>query len=1080
MACIMDEFTFGSYRHECNTQQLTPDHWKAELSAFMPQLLFIESAWRGKDDLWGNKVGHTSKELQGIVAWCRTMSVPTIFWNKEDPVHFESFLTTATLFDYVFTTDIDCIHRYKAALGHDRVYLLPFACQPAANHPIEAYERKDAFCFAGAYYARYPERIRDLGNFAAELPAFRPLEIYDRNYGKNDPNYQFPAAYQPYIVGTLPFDQIDKAYKGYRYAINLNSIKQSQSMFARRVFELLASNTITVSNFSRGIRILFGDLVITTDNGSEMVRKLNMLASDDEHARKLRLAALRKVMHEHTYEQRLSYVISKALQKPMESGLPHIAVVAHAANQVELDAVLACYRRQHYANTTLHVVTEEGLVQPAAVTVHRVRLIRREQIVGQMVRTFLSDADLIAPMVPEDYYGPNYLLDIALATRYSDAVVIGKGSHHVLTDGTIQLKHGQAAYRPITRIPARCGSIRMNGVADAVLIDWLDALLSMHFESAHGLAIDEFNYCRHGADKEQQALVSRRVDDLPDLNTGISIDELLARAERIAPQANSHDEGSVITGKQLASYFTKASSPAIKMTVDGDCWRIDSTLADGKHEYVYATIEHSLESLGFDNQLKIYLDTTPGLNIQLVIFFLDAQKQKISHVIKHANRNQEAEIPTGTSKIRFGLRFYAGGSAEIKGLVLGHRNLQPAELLGHGKHLVLTNHYPSYDELYRNGFVHSRVQAYRERGIKCDVFRLRSKEAVSYHEFEDIDVITGAQEVLHQMLSSGQYKSVLVHFLDPSMWEVLQQHIDNIKVVIWVHGAEIQPWHRRKCNYKTDDECNIAKMKSDARITFWRDVLLDIPANLQLVFPSRYLADQVMEDFDLGIPEESYTVNHNPINVDLFSYCEKPPEQRKKVLSIRPYASMVYANDLSVKAIQLLSTKPWFDDMEFRIIGDGPLFEETLAPLRQYRNVYIEQRFLKQDEIAALHKEYGIFLCPTRMDTQGVSRDEAMASGLVPVTNAVAAIPEFVDESCGILAPGEDAKAMAEGLAYLYENPQQYSQLSANAAKRVRRQSAQKNIIDLEVGIFIEKNPLTLLRIQGNCIKEYSDANAYV
>ena len=118
--------------------------------------------------------------------------------------------------------------------------------------------------------------------------------------GKNDPNYQFPPEYQPYIVGTLPFDQIDKAYKGYRYAINLNSIKQSQTMFARRVFELLASNTITVSNFSRGVRLLFGDLVITTDSGSEMVRHLNKVANDDTHSRKLRLAALRKVMQEHT------------------------------------------------------------------------------------------------------------------------------------------------------------------------------------------------------------------------------------------------------------------------------------------------------------------------------------------------------------------------------------------------------------------------------------------------------------------------------------------------------------------------------------------------------------------------------------------------------------------------------------------------------------------------------------------------------------------------------------------------------------------------------------------------------------
>jgi FkbM family methyltransferase len=1063
VACIMDEFTFGSYRHECDTQQLTPDHWKAELEAFQPELLFIESAWRGKDELWGNKVGHTSKELQGIVAWCRAMNIPTVFWNKEDPVHFETFLTTAKLFDHVFTTDIDCIHRYKAALGHGRVYLLPFACQPANNNPIETYDRKDAFCFAGAYYVKYPERTKDLGNFVEALPAFRPLEIYDRNFGKNDPNYQFPSEYQPYIVGTLPFDQIDKAYKGYRYAINLNSIKQSQTMFARRVFELLASNTITVSNFSRGVRLLFGDLVITTDSGSEMVDHLNQVASDETHSRKLRLAALRKVMEEHTYVQRMAYVVSKVTGQAQQNTLPHITVVALAASQPELDSILHHYQQQSYAYSKLLIVVPDYLKPSSPAPELRIRILNAAEISGQTLRGFVSNDQWVASMHAADYYGPNYLLDIALATRYSGADVIGKAAHFTWLDGAPALQQTDAAYRPANRLLARSAAMRLQTVADMPLAEWLSGLASRSLATDYGLAIDEFNYCRNGAEPAIRNLVSASVDDLRGLNTGIGIDELLKRAERIAPAPTGHDESPVFTGKQLATDFGKAPSTAIKLGIEYDHWRIDSTLPDGKHEYLYATTDHSLKTLGVDNQFRFYLDISPGLNIQLVIVFLDAQKQKISHIIKHPNRNQEADIPPGTASIRFGLRFYAGGSAEIKGLVLGHRNLQPAEMIGQGEHLVLTNHYPSYEDLYRNGFVHSRVRAYREHGVRCDVFRLRPEEAVSYHEFEDVDVTSGSQEVLHKMLCSGQYKSVLVHFLDPAMWEVLQHHADRIKIVVWVHGAEIQPWHRRDFNNQTEDQRSVAKMKSDKRMTFWRELLQAIPANLKLVFVSRSFAEDVMEDLGFRIPENHYAIIHNPINTELFSYQEKPIAQRKKVLSIRPYASKIYANDLSVKAIQLLSSKPYFYDLEFRLIGDGLLFVETLAPLRKFRNVYIEQRFLKQDEIATLHKEYGIFLCPSRMDSQGVSRDEAMSSGLVPVTNAVAAIPEFADADCGVLAKSEDAQGLADGIAYLYENPQQYSQRSSNAAKRVRTQSAQEKIITLELNMFNAENLLTTL-----------------
>ena len=88
------------------------------------------------------------------------------------------------------------------------------------------------------------------------------------------------------------------------------------------------------------------------------------------------------------------------------------------------------------------------------------------------------------------------------------------------------------------------------------------------------------------------------------------------------------------------------------------------------------------------------------------------------------------------------------------------------------------------------------------------------------------------------------------------------------------------------------------------------------------------------------------------------------------------------------------------------------------------------------------------------MDTQGVSRDEAMASGLVPVTNAVAAIPEFVDATCGVLAPAEDAHELAEGLLAIIRDPRLFANMSAAAAQRVRRQSAHDAVIQREMACF--------------------------
>lgn len=136
------------------------------------------------------------------------------------------------------------------------------------------------------------------------------------------------------------------------------------------------------------------------------------------------------------------------------------------------------------------------------------------------------------------------------------------------------------------------------------------------------------------------------------------------------------------------------------------------------------------------------------------------------------------------------------------------------------------------------------------------------------------------------------------------------------------------------------------------------------------------------------------------------------------------------------------------------MVGDGPLFDETLAPLRQYPNVRIQRGYLSQAQIAKLHKEFGIFLCPSRMDTQGVSRDEAMASGLVPVTSAVGAIAEFVDSGCGYLCEPESFTGLSDAIESLFLDTTLFAQQSVNARQRVVQQSEKKHISTAELALF--------------------------
>jgi FkbM family methyltransferase len=1072
ISCIMDEFTYHCFKPECRLDQLTPNKWKDELESHNPNLLFIESAWRGKDDLWRSKVGHMSQEIVDIVKWCNQRSVPTIFWNKEDPIHYPTFLNTARIFDYIFTTDVDCIQNYKNSLGHNNVHLLPFACQPELHNPIEKYERKDVFCFAGAYYKKYPDRAKDLENFTEKLPQIRPLEIFDRNYGKNDPNYQFPPSYNKFIQGTLPFEQIDKAYKGYKYAINLNSIKQSQTMFARRVLELLASNTIVVSNFSRGVRQIFGDLIFCSDSGSEIIRRLEETGADTTKLDRIRLAGLRKVMREHTYEHRLTYIMHKLSGRVPSLESPLFNVFCRVGSEKELQSIIAHINRQLGVGITSTVILDGPITKAAAERILKDNDIKSsvcaiDKLGKRKVQELIQDTNWIAVMIAEDYYGSHYLLDLSLATNFSNAVAIGKATYHQLNSKKVTLLNPEHVYKSVTQLPIRASIVKPSTLLETSAQSFVKQFNSGCYDFENQFSTDPYNYCRLGAksnskhsDQTDSILhkVRQAVDDIT-IDTGLNALQLFEQSESIEPRKEClHDVPSFNSDELMEIFGHKGSRNIVQQIIDGELL-ICSQLDEGKHEYIYAKKEFTPKSLmprdqSYQSTLQFYLDTEPGLNLSLVVLFLDAKKGRIGNAVLPANRNHTVAVPDETKSIRLGWRVYSSGTGKVKCLVLGHRDLQVTQLIGKSDVLLLTNHYPSYDDLYRNGFVHSRIKAYQERGVDVDVFRLRKDTPTSWHEFQNVDVTTGSADALRHLLITGHYRHVLVHFLDADMWGVLREFIEKVKVTVWVHGSEIQPWWRRKFNYTTNEMLEEAKRITEIRLKFWRGLLNPMPENLQIVFVSKYFAEEVMSDVGICISKKRYSIIHNPIDLGIFKYEKKDITQRKMILSIRPYASVKYANDLSVKAVLELSKKDYFDDLKFHFVGDGPLFDETLKPLREFSNIKIQRCFITQSEIANLHKDYGVFLSPTRMDAQGVSRDEAMASGLVPVTNNVAAIPEFVDESCGILAPPEDAHALASGIVRLYENPELFQSMSHNSAKRVRKTLDKSRIIEQELVVF--------------------------
>ena len=370
--------------------------------------------------------------------------------------------------------------------------------------------------------------------------------------------------------------------------------------------------------------------------------------------------------------------------------------------------------------------------------------------------------------------------------------------------------------------------------------------------------------------------------------------------------------------------------------------------------------------------------------------------------------------------------------------------------------LVVTRSYPAPGDLYKYPFVHRRVLAYRQAGHDVAVFQPGPKGEATDHEYEGVTCRTGDGAALQRFCEQWRPDVIACHGFSETMWELLQPVACAIPVRAWLHGSEIPDFMRQKALVAPPSEREAALDALNVRCSFWDRLIDDFPQRLKLVFVSQTSVELARRDWGEKLVPSHYAVIANPVDVELFEYRPKAAEDRFRMLLIRPFDSHTYANDMAVEAIRRLQKGDGAHRLSFTIVGDGPLFEDVLRPLKDLANVSISRRFLTQQEIAEEHRRHGVFLVPTRLDTQGVSRDEAMASGLVPVTNAIAAVLEFTDESCAALARPDDAQGLADAILEMLEKPQLFLERSKAAAERIRSERSNQIVIPRELELLEE------------------------
>ena len=360
VAFIVDEFTYNSFKDEFIPIIIEPDNWEKLFKEHKPDIFFCESAWSGVDSIrrpWQGKI-YTSVNwerenrtvLLKILAYCKKEGIPTIFWNKEDPTHFtdrvHDFIPTAKEFDYVFTTAEECCESYKTEYGVKNVYALPFATNPKLFNPILNSERKNKVVFAGSWYANHEARSKDM-EFILDslLTSGFELEIYDRYYGMTDELHVWPQRYQKYLKPSVPHAEMPEVYKSSVMGLNFNTVTDSSTMFARRVFELMSSNTLVVSNYSKGVDMMFGDLVIFADKDSNRLKGLSLKEID-----RLRERALNLVLTKHTYTNRWQEILTK-IGAPWIQENDDITFIYKVMTKQDIDTAIDHYQKNYMSRS---------------------------------------------------------------------------------------------------------------------------------------------------------------------------------------------------------------------------------------------------------------------------------------------------------------------------------------------------------------------------------------------------------------------------------------------------------------------------------------------------------------------------------------------------------------------------------------------------------------------------------------------------------------------------------------------------------------------------------------------------------
>lgn len=312
---VADELTRSCLALECRVRHLSPKNFRRVIDDWRPDLIFVESAWHGHRNAWkyglASYEGHqdrTNSNLADLLKYARLKNINAIFWNKEDSVHYKRFISTASLFEYIFTVDQNCLSLYqKDVPGLKHVGVMMFPVQGLTHFLKRESGPPIGFSsFVGSYSSHVHERRRGWQDRLFDVFSPHGLDIYDRNSRRKSKNYRYPLRAGMRVFGAVPYHQTADLFRRYKVNLNVNTIEDSPTMYSRRLIEIISVGGVAVSTPSAAVSRLFSEYCQIVDSRESMAAALELIKGQKyselvERAR----AGASYIAQNHTWTNRL-------------------------------------------------------------------------------------------------------------------------------------------------------------------------------------------------------------------------------------------------------------------------------------------------------------------------------------------------------------------------------------------------------------------------------------------------------------------------------------------------------------------------------------------------------------------------------------------------------------------------------------------------------------------------------------------------------------------------------------------------------------------------------------------------------